>query len=90
MTTYEVDLTLAKSSEQLHELLEEAFGFPSYYGRNWDAFWDCIQEVKTGPWEIAIKGWEQLQTRLPHDARMLGEILADLQFKSPSLSVRFD
>ena len=29
----------------LHERIRKAFGFPAYYGRNWDAMWDCLRDV---------------------------------------------
>ena len=28
--------------ETTHVLLKEVFDFPDYYGKNLDAFWDCI------------------------------------------------
>ena len=29
----------------LHERIRKTFGFPAYYGRNWDAMWDCLRDV---------------------------------------------
>ena len=26
---------------ELHDLLQTAFSFSDYYGRNWDALWEC-------------------------------------------------
>ncbi len=31
--------------EEFHDFMAKALGFPSYYGRNQDAFWDCITEI---------------------------------------------
>ena len=28
--------------EEIHTMLKEKFGFPEYYGENWDAFDDCM------------------------------------------------
>lgn len=27
-----------------HKILKDAFEFPEYYGKNFDAFWDCITD----------------------------------------------
>ena len=37
-----VDLT-SGGDEGFHAAIREALGFPMYYGRNWDAYWDLIQ-----------------------------------------------
>ena len=26
----------------LHRRIRKTFGFPDYYGENWDAMWDCL------------------------------------------------
>jgi RNAse (barnase) inhibitor barstar len=36
------DLYGIKSEDDFHDRAAEVFGFPQYYGRNQDAFWDCI------------------------------------------------
>ncbi len=39
-----------------HKILKEVFEFPDYYGKNLDAFWDCITD-----WYIGEKAqiiWE--------------------------------
>jgi len=33
----EIDVGTVKTPEELHNLLFEAFWFPDYYGKNWDA-----------------------------------------------------
>ncbi|TOH04642.1 ribonuclease inhibitor, partial [Vibrio parahaemolyticus] len=37
-----IDLIMIENENQLHELMANCFGFPDYYGKNWDAFWDCL------------------------------------------------
>jgi RNAse (barnase) inhibitor barstar len=32
--------------EQLLDGLAQALGFPDYFGRNWDAAWDCLTELQ--------------------------------------------
>lgn len=37
-----LDLNGCQYVNELHERIEKALNFPEYYGRNLDAFWDCI------------------------------------------------
>lgn len=37
-----LDLTNCKYYDELHERIKESLNFPDYYGKNLDAFWDCI------------------------------------------------
>ena len=36
-----LDFSQCRYFLQVHELLKEKFGLPEYYGKNWDALWDC-------------------------------------------------
>jgi RNAse (barnase) inhibitor barstar len=47
--TIVVAVTDAPSARSLHEKLAAALGFPDYYGKNWDAFWDCITDPSHEP-----------------------------------------
>lgn len=40
-----LDFSEAENREQMHTLLEEAFGFPAWYGRNLDALYDCLTDI---------------------------------------------
>ncbi|WP_346767010.1 barstar family protein, partial [Vibrio sp. 2-2(9)] len=40
--TMRIDLVMIENESQLHELMANCLGFPDYYGKNWDAFWDCL------------------------------------------------
>ncbi|MBE6757460.1 MAG: hypothetical protein E7552_02770 [Ruminococcaceae bacterium] len=42
MKIIELDLTGCKTPFDLHERIRVAFDFPTWYGKNWDAFWDCL------------------------------------------------
>ncbi len=37
-----LDLSGCQYVNELHDRIEKALNFPEYYGRNLDAFWDCI------------------------------------------------
>ncbi len=58
-----VDVGAVTTSQELHNLLAETFQFPDYYGRNWDAFDECIRDVQLPP-RVEIVGLETLHSRL--------------------------
>lgn len=40
-----LDFSKCKYLGEIHSLLKEKFGFHDYYGENWDALWDLMQDV---------------------------------------------
>lgn len=71
-----LDLRSVRSKEELHVLLEEAFHFPDYYGRNWDAFDECIRTVEL-PRQIEIIGLGAMALRLPREAELMRKCIAE-------------
>jgi RNAse (barnase) inhibitor barstar len=69
MAHYSVDLSGVKSRTDLQERLADIFSFPDYYGRNWDAFDECIADVRL-PVSIVATGFERLRFILPREARL--------------------
>ena len=84
-----IDLTTVTSPERLHQLLASRLGFPSYYGRNWDAFDECIADPQQSdmPSRLLLVGYGIMQIRLPADANLLLQCLAE---SAPSTEVIFD
>ncbi len=64
-----IDVGGVESREQLHALLSGAFGFPDYYGMNWDAFDECIRDVNA-PGQVVVSGIESLRRKLPREAEL--------------------
>ena len=81
LSTIVLDLSRVSSTDDLHELVKTKLNFPSYYGRNWDAFWDCVTDSDQSrmPDRLVVRGWSALESRLPRDARLLRECLEDLK-----------
>lgn len=80
----QLNLSNIHAKPELMDSLGTFFLLPDWWGRNWDAFSDCI-----GDWDISslpspteIIGMEKLQENLRKDARILLEILDenDIQY----------
>jgi len=72
---YIIDFTNVKHYLQVHEIIKEALDFPDYYGKNWDAFWDCITDMAGEPVHIEIYGFDVLEERFPGTGQKLIKIL---------------
>jgi RNAse (barnase) inhibitor barstar len=74
MTKYSVDLSGIEPGDELHERLAQVFAFPGYYGRNWDAFDECIADLAP-PVSILVTGFESLRFALPREAKLFAKCL---------------
>jgi len=83
-----IDLSDINLPRQLHAALAAALGFPSFYGMNWDAFWDAITGLVDMPQQLELAGWPAFATRLPADAATLQHILARLAQDMPALAAQ--
>lgn len=80
----EIDLGEITTEDELHTLLMLHLGFPHFYGKNWNAFWDAITGLVAMPQSITFKRWNVLQSRLPESAQQLQECLEEANTKYPS------
>lgn len=74
----EINLEAVTTADELHTLLSQALGFPDWYGRNWDAFRDAITGLVEMPAHLRLSGWEGFAGRLPNDARLMRNCLANM------------
>jgi ribonuclease inhibitor len=79
----DIELRSVQTSQELHRLLQASLGFPSWYGCNWDAFWDSIAGLVTMPRTLRLSGWEELEAKLPRDAHHLRQCLQEMVEKYP-------
>jgi hypothetical protein len=77
-----LDVSGLTSSKALHEAIATAFEFPSYYGKNWDAFDECLSDSSLR--KIKITGIASLIDALPRDASLLQICLKDYGTKTQS------
>ena len=86
-----LNLTGCKDWGTLHQRIHEAFGFPDYYGENWDAMWDCLTDVFLPPVQrrIVVEGFATMPQELRGYAAPMREIFRDLQEKYSWVSVTY-
>ena len=87
----DLDVSDIARSEDLHVLLESLLGFPGNYGRNWDAFWDCISdpEQSTMPDVLRVIGFDRMAVRLPRDAALMRECFEDLPSRRSDCAIEW-
>ena len=87
----ELKLAAVETGDELHAMLAERLGFPGYYGRNWDAFWDCVSDLEQSltPIVLRLRGWDELHLRLPGDAEILRQCLGDLSKVRADIAVEW-
>ena len=72
-----LDLTECKSLMEIHERIQKTFGFPEWYGKNWDAFWDLLR-TECDADKVEIIGEHTLESKFDKYLKMIHEILNDL------------
>ncbi|WUD78384.1 barstar family protein [Streptomyces sp. NBC_00510] len=70
-----IDISALVDERGLHAVLAEALHFPSFYGMNWDAFWDAITGLVRIPDHLRFVGWDQFSDCVPRGATMLRQAL---------------
>ena len=61
---YIIDFTGVKYYLQIHEIIKEALDFPDYYGKNRDAFRDCITDMAGENGFHMMNGKKQLRREI--------------------------
>ncbi len=80
-----IRLSEVTSVYELHEKLQETLDFPYYYGKNWDAFYECMSEKLTNPAQVTLilRGIKDFEKRFPEDAEKMLSTLKDLKKDFP-------
>ncbi|WP_405444822.1 CPCC family cysteine-rich protein [Streptomyces erythrochromogenes] len=85
-----IDVGPVRSERDLHEALERELGFPAFYGRNWDAFWDAITGLVAMPAHLRFTGWAELELREPSAAAVLRDQLEKYAQTAADFTVAYD
>ncbi|WP_240478314.1 barstar family protein [Photobacterium aquae] len=92
--TMRIDLRMIESKIQLHELMANCLGFPDFYGKNWDAFWDCLCDLGLRdsdlPKVIEFVGSSHLKSTLPECFESLKSCFDDLRREYPNIDTRVE
>ncbi len=75
-----IDFKGCQYLSDIHSLLKEKFGFPDYYGENWDALWDCLDGLfyDRGEFIIKIKGLDELDKELKEACTPMLDIFKEI------------
>lgn len=74
----DIDLAGITDKQKLLKEIAMKLGFPSYFGMNWDALYDCLTDMgdrTTSGYVILIKKFNESSKILPHENRELRKIL---------------
>lgn len=89
MTVLMLDGSSIENLSQLHTAFMRAFSFPEWYGKNFDALFDCLTDMEE---EAVIRVTEQTQLweHLGMDAvNTLRHVLADAAAENPNLKIEY-
>jgi len=84
-----LDFTDCEYLDEIHNILKEKFGLPEYYGKNWDALWDCLDGLfyKRGDFFVEIYGFNSLAEPLRSGCIPMLKIFDEVHKETPN--VRF-
>ncbi len=83
-----LDFTGCKTLGEVHQVLKISFGFPEYYGENWDALWDCLRDLfyKRGEYVVEIHGYRTMPEELQDYCQTMLEIFDDVHKETPNVT----
>lgn len=82
-----LDFTGCKYPADIHRVLKESFGFPEYYGANWDALWDCLNDLFFSSEEALVKihGTAALDKEMQAYLKPMFELFSDISDDNPNI-----
>ena len=69
----------------MHRVLKQAFGFPDYYGHNWDALWDCLDCLFNDRRLVKIVGLQSLSKDMERGVKIMLEVFEDVHAENPNV-----
>ena len=81
-----IDFSDCRYVDDIHAKLKTSFGFPDYYGKNWDALWDCLRDFSLSEErtrEVVIRGIDQMPKDLRDYFQKANQIFRELEMKYP-------
>lgn len=84
-----LDFTEIKTPDEIHGMLKEKFGLPDYYGRNWDALWDCLRYMWDEKTTVKVCGLSSLSEEGQEYCKPMIEVFEDVQKENPNFVFEF-
>ena len=81
-----LDFTGCKYLGVVHQILKEKFGLPDYYGKNWDALWDCLDYRFREEQKVEIRGYGTMPRDLQQECLKMLEIFDDVHKDTPNVT----
>ena len=76
---YTLDFRKVQYYSEVHTIIKESLDFPDYYGRNWDAFWDCLTDMVGRPIRIEILGLDIVERKFPSSISIMMETFREIK-----------
>jgi RNAse (barnase) inhibitor barstar len=74
------------STAELYAALAETLGFPSWFGANLDALWDCLADL-TEPTALVLADWTRYEHAEPGPASRFVQLFQDRTRSDPPFAV---
>ena len=84
-----IDCSTIADRDGFHTAMEEALGFPSWYGRNLDALHDCLTDISEDT-RIHLVNWADAEEKLGNYARSAKRAILEAAIENRNLAVLFD
>ncbi|MBQ9460029.1 MAG: barstar family protein, partial [Oscillospiraceae bacterium] len=84
-----IDGASIHTREALHDALAEQLKLPPYYGRNLDALFDCLTDIRE-PGKIVVRSADELFAHLGVYADILQNVLKDAAGENPCLRIEIE
>ena len=81
MKTVKIDSKTISSWDTFHDVFSNTFKFPSYYGRNMDAWIDCMDELNYEMILIDLGDCRDLKERNPEIVKAIHECSAFVNYR---------
>lgn len=78
------------SVEDFHDQVSQLFGFPSYYGRNLDDLWDCLNSYIDTNLRLTIRDFPHLINVFGPEAEGLKEVFEKLPLYHPEMEILYN
>ena len=85
--TIRLDFSDCTTVEDLHKEIKRKFGFPDYYGENWDALWDLLEDfaLSEETRTVLITGQERLKKDTKEYLMEAVTVFRDIEKKYPNI-----